>query len=639
MRVTRSSSQARAAISSHREAMATAAIGMPAIKAPKMVSFAGAEHHRAGLSTQLRSTAMISRRAKSVRSSFILCGSVFKHATNLFDCLKLWFMCTLKILATDHGIRCSSTDIDVSAPPKDQDQTLTEQPVASSSGAELFKDQKEGESSVSAATTSLSIIVLGATGDLAKNKIFPALFALYYTGYLPEKIAIFGYSRSELQDEDLRRLIMGNLTCRLDHREGCEEKMESFLKNVYYEHGGYDTCDGMVILDKRLKKLEGSCCANRIFYLSVPHEVVVEVAQCVGTNAQSRSGHTRIIIEKPFGNDVHTSKKMTEGLLSKFTEDQIYRIDHLLGRDLIENLTVLRFSNLIFEPLWNRTYIRNIQILFAEDWGVEGRGRYFDEQGIIRDIVQSHLFQTIGLLAMEPPVSLEGEDIRNEKVKVLRSMRKPALDDVVLGQYKESVSKGGSSRVPGYLSEQDVPADSLTPTFIASVLYIDNGRWDGVPFLIKAGHGLIKHKQEIRIQFRGVPGNLYRDKFGFNIDLATNELVLRVHPDEAINLKINNKVPGLGLQLDSSELNLLYRDKYNTEIPDSYERLILDVIDGDSHLFIRSDELAQTWEIISPLLEEIETHKVAPELYTFGGRGPVGAYYLGAKHGVKWADD
>ncbi|XP_024515928.1 glucose-6-phosphate 1-dehydrogenase, chloroplastic [Selaginella moellendorffii] len=639
MRGTRSSSQVRAAISSHREAMAAAAIGMPAIKAPKMVSFAGAEHHRAGLSTQLRSTAMISRRAKSVRSSFILCGSVFKHATNLFDCLKLWFMCTLKILATDHGIRCSSTDIDVSAPPKDQDQTLTEQPVASSSGAELFKDQKEGESSVSAATTSLSIIVLGATGDLAKNKIFPALFALYYTGYLPEKIAIFGYSRSELQDEDLRRLIMGNLTCRLDHREGCEEKMESFLKNVYYEHGGYDTCDGMVILDKRLKKLEGSCCANRIFYLSVPHEVVVEVAQCVGTNAQSKRGHTRIIIEKPFGNDVHTSKKMTEGLLSKFTEDQIYRIDHLLGRDLIENLTVLRFSNLIFEPLWNRTYIRNIQILFAEDWGVEGRGRYFDEQGIIRDIVQSHLFQTIGLLAMEPPVSLEGEDIRNEKVKVLRSMRKPALDDVVLGQYKESVSKGGSSRVPGYLSEQDVPADSLTPTFIASVLYIDNGRWDGVPFLIKAGHGLIKHKQEIRIQFRGVPGNLYRDKFGFNIDLATNELVLRVHPDEAINLKINNKVPGLGLQLDSSELNLLYRDKYNTEIPDSYERLILDVIDGDSHLFIRSDELAQTWEIISPLLEEIKTHKVAPELYTFGGRGPVGAYYLGAKHGVKWADD
>lgn len=210
-------------------------------------------------------------------------------------------------------------------------------------------------------------------------------------------------------------------------------------------------------------------------------------------------------------------------------------------------------------------------------------------------------------------------------------MRKLHLEDAVLGQYKARVLKDGD--------KSDVLFNSLTPTFIAAALYIDNARWDGVPFLIKAGMGLIKHRVEIRIQFRHVPGNLYRECIGHNIDLATNELILRDQPDEAILVKINNKVPGLGLQLDSSELNLLYKDKYNVEVPDSYEQLILDVVDGDNHLFMRSDEVEAAWNILTPLLYEIEENKVAPELYQFGGRGPVGAYHLGAKHGVRWADD
>lgn len=478
---------------------------------------------------------------------------------------------------------------------------------------------------------SLCIAVIGATGELARNKIFPALFSLYYSGCLPKNVGIFGYSRSHLTDEDLRSIIARNLTCRIDHQENCGEKMDAFLSRTFYLFGGYDNCEGMARLDSQMQQLESGGTANRIFYLSVPQEALLNVTTCVADNAQSKRGWNRIIVEKPFGYDTESSAKLTQGLLSKFSEQQIYRIDHLLGKELIENLTVLRFSNIVFEPLWSRTYIRNVQVIVSEDWGMEGRGRYSKKCGIIRDIVQSHILQTIALFAMEPPVGLDGEDIRNEKVKVLRSMRKPQLEDVVLGQYKARDLKDGD--------KSDVLLNSLTPTFIAAALYIDNARWDGVPFLIKAGMGLIKHRVEIRIQFHHVPGNLYRERIGHNIDLATNELILRDQPDEEILVKINNKVPGLGLQLDSSELNLLYKDKYNVDVPDSYDHLIMDVMDGDNHLFMRSDELEAAWNLLTPLLYEIENNKVAPELYEFGGRGPVGAYYLGAKHGVRWADD
>eukprot|EP00250_Pteridium_aquilinum_P012408 c20711_g1_i1 orf=401-2194(+) len=487
---------------------------------------------------------------------------------------------------------------------------------------------------------SLSIVVVGATGELARSKIFPALFALFNRGCLPRNLHILGYSRSELLNTTLREMISANLTCRVDHQQDCGATVNQFLSRVFYQSGSYDSYEGMCQLNAQMQKLEGNCVGNRIFYLSVPDDVLLEVANCVAKNAQSKTGWTRVILEKPFGYDAHSSALQTKGLLAQLNEDQIYRIDHRLGKDIIENLTVLRFSNLVFEPLWSRTYIRNVQVVLSEDWGIEGRGRYFDRYGIIRDIVQSHILQTIALFAMEPPVSLAGDDIRNEKVKVLRSMRRPTLQDVVLGQYKSSIAKDGKSRIPGYLDEADISADSMTPTFVAAVTYIDNARWDGVPFLIKAGIGLIKHSVEIRIQFRDVPGNLYRERCGRTVvGQATNELILQIQPDESIILKINNKVPGLGLQLDSSDLNLLYRDRYDVEVPDSYEHLIMDVIDGDNHLFLRSDELAATWGLLDPLLAEIEKHKVSPELYQYGGRGPIGAYYLGAKHGVRWADD
>ncbi|KAL3506674.1 hypothetical protein ACH5RR_032056 [Cinchona calisaya] len=486
------------------------------------------------------------------------------------------------------------------------------------------------------AHTTLSITVVGASGDLAKKKIFPALFALFYEDFLPENFVVFGYARTKMSDEELRNMISKTLTCRVDKRENCADKMEQFLKRCYYHSGQYNSEEHFGELDCKLKEKEGGSLSNRLFYLSIPPNIFVDVVKCASNNAASTSGWTRVIVEKPFGRNSESSRELTRSLKQYLSEDQIFRIDHYLGKELVENLSVLRFSNLVFEPLWSRNYIRNVQFIFSEDFGTEGRGGYFDNYGIIRDIMQNHLLQILALFAMETPVSLDAEDIRNEKVKVLRSMRPLQLEDVIVGQYKGH-SKGGKS-YSGYTDDPTVPKDSITPTFAAAALFINNARWDGVPFLMKAGKALHTKKTEIRVQFRHVPGNLYRRNFGTDLDKATNELVLRLQPDEAIYLKINNKVPGLGMRLDRSDLNLLYRARYSREIPDAYERLLLDAIEGERRLFIRSDELDAAWSLFSPLLRELEEKKIAPELYPHGSRGPIGAHYLAAKHNVRWGD-
>ncbi|ESQ41250.1 hypothetical protein EUTSA_v10013032mg [Eutrema salsugineum] len=484
--------------------------------------------------------------------------------------------------------------------------------------------------------STVSITVVGASGDLAKKKIFPALFALYYEGCLPEHFTIYGYSRSKMTDVELRNMVSKTLTCRIDKREHCGEKMDEFLKRCFYHSGQYDSQEHFTELDKKLKEHEAGRISNRLFYLSIPPNIFVDAVKCASSSASSVNGWTRVIVEKPFGRDSETSAALTKSLKQYLEEDQIFRIDHYLGKELVENLSVLRFSNLIFEPLWSRQYIRNVQFIFSEDFGTEGRGGYFDHYGIIRDIMQNHLLQILALFAMETPVSLDAEDIRNEKVKVLRSMKPIQLEDVVIGQYK-SHTKGGVT-YPGYTDDKTVPKDSLTPTFAAAALFINNARWDGVPFLMKAGKALHTRRAEIRVQFRHVPGNLYNRNTGCDLDRATNELVIRVQPDEAIYLKINNKVPGLGMRLDRSNLNLLYSARYSKEIPDAYERLLLDAIEGERRLFIRSDELDAAWSLFTPLLKEIEEKKRIPEYYPYGSRGPVGAHYLAAKHKVQWGD-
>jgi glucose-6-phosphate 1-dehydrogenase len=299
----------------------------------------------------------------------------------------------------------------------------------------------------------------------------------------------------------------------------------------------------------------------------------------------------------------------------------------------------MRFANPIFGAWWNRHYVSNVQISFKEDFGTQGRGGYFDQYGIIRDVIQNHLLQIVALFAMEPPVSLDAEDIRDEKVKVLRCMAPVAVEDVVVGQYRGRPASGGRPALPSYTDDDTVPAGSRCPTFAAAAVFITNPRWDGVPFLLKAGKALAARSAEIRVQFRPVPGNLYRAKLGPDADRASNELVIRIQPDEAIYLKVNNKVPGLGLKLDASRLDLTYRSRYaDAHLPDAYERLLLDVVNGDKRLFIRDDELDAAWGLFTPLLNALDEGDVVPEPYPYGSRGPVGAHYLAARYGVRWGD-
>ncbi|KDP29934.1 hypothetical protein JCGZ_18503 [Jatropha curcas] len=485
-----------------------------------------------------------------------------------------------------------------------------------------------------AESTCLSIVVVGASGELSRNKIFPALFALFCEDRLPKNVAIFGYARSTMTNEEMRNMISKTLTCRVDQRENCEEKMDQFLKRCFYHSGQYSSEEHFLELEQKIKENKSGRLSNRLFYLAIPPNMFVDAVRCAERRASSGNGWTRVIVEKPFGSDIDSSRELTRCLKKYLNEDQIFRIDHHMGEELVENLLVLRFSNLIFEPLWSRDYIRNVQLIFSEDFGIEKRGRYFDNYGIIRDIMQNHLLQVLALFAMETPVSLDAEDIRNEKVKVLRSLRPVQLENAVVGQYKGN----DVTSCAAYTNEPTVSSNSLTPTFAAATLFIDNARWDGVPFLMVAGKALHSNRVEIRVQFRHVPGNLYKQKFGTDLDKATNELVLRVQPDEAIYLKINNKVPGLGMRLDLSDLNLLYKSRYRREIPDAYERLLLDAIEGERRLFMRSDELDAAWAVFTPLLKELEEKKIAPELYPYGSSGPIGLHYLAAKHSIRWGE-
>ena len=470
----------------------------------------------------------------------------------------------------------------------------------------------------------LSIVVIGASGDLARRKIFPALFALYCQGFLPKRSHVFGFARSHLSDEQFRASIMEHLTCRYTPGESCAQLMDDFLARCCYVSGSYASCDSVLDLYQSMRQAEGEGGADRFYYLAIPPSVFLDVAQAIGDAGLVSCGTaehwSRVVIEKPFGRDRVSSDQLTRGLARVFTEDQTYRIDHYLGKEVIQNLLVLRFANAVFEPLWNNRFIRKIEILWKENIGLEGRGGYFDQYGIIRDVMQNHLMQILALVAMEPPIRLDSAAIAAEKVKVLRCVPPLNIEDMVLGQYRESVREG--RRSPAYLEDPGVPNTSNTPTFAATKLQIDAPRWQGVPFLISAGKGVEARMTEIRVQFQDVPSNMFCGPGGCP---DANQLTIRVQPDEAIYMSLVNKVPGMGMQLTTRNLDLQYREAFSELIPDAYESLLLDVIEGDRSLFIRSDELEAAWDIFTPVLHEIEERQVVPEGYDFGSPGPAAA--------------
>lgn len=471
----------------------------------------------------------------------------------------------------------------------------------------------------------LTIVVLGASGDLAKKKTYPALFSLYVHKLIPSIANIVGYARSSIPLEEFRTNIGKSL-------KGHDDKKEAFLKRCFYFHGQYDSVESLQELSKQCDSLEADSLGtgkkkigNRVFYMAIPPSVFIPAAKAIRGGGLSSDGWNRIVVEKPFGHDLESSQKLSAELANLFSEEDLFRIDHYLGKEMVQNLMALRFANVVFEPIWNRYYINNIQITFKEDIGTEGRGGYFDEFGIIRDVMQNHLMQIFALVGMEHPVSLNSEHVRDEKVKLLRCVPPIELEDVVVGQY----TKSEDGKKPSYLDDPGVPKDSTTPTFALAVLHVNNERWNGVPFILKCGKALNERKAEIRIQFHEPCNSLYP-----SLEKARNEIVLRIQPNEAIYMKFLSKKPGLSSDLEQSELDLTYKQRFDiTELPDAYERLIYDVVRGDHNLFVRDDELDAAWRIFTPLLHKLENEKIKPELYAFGTRGPQSADELAQQYG------
>uniref|UniRef100_H2UQV8 Glucose-6-phosphate 1-dehydrogenase n=1 Tax=Takifugu rubripes TaxID=31033 RepID=H2UQV8_TAKRU len=469
-------------------------------------------------------------------------------------------------------------------------------------------------------------IILGASGDLAKKKIYPTLWWLFRDGLLPDDTYFVGFARSDLTVEDIKTACLPHMKVTTEQNE-C---LSMFFSKNSYVRGRYDDSSSFTQLSLHLSSLPGGSYANRLFYLALPPTVYQQVGTNISCHCMSDRGWNRIIVEKPFGRDLQSSQELSVHLSSLFKENQIYRIDHYLGKEMVQNLMVLRFGNRIFGPIWNRNNVACVVLTFKEPFGTQGRGGYFDNFGIIRDVMQNHLLQMLCLVAMEKPPTTSPDDVRDEKVKVLKRIAPVAPTDVVLGQYVGDPEGESHARL-GYQDDPSVPEGSCTPTFATAVLYIQSERWDGVPFILRCGKALNERKAEVRLQFSDVPGDI------FDENCQRNELVVRVQPDEAIYLKMMTKRPGIYFSPEETELDLTYKSRYkNAKLPDAYERLILDVFCGNQMHFVRSDELREAWRIFTPLLHQIEAEKTPPIPYFYGSRGPEAADHLAKRAGFRY---
>ncbi|XP_068780222.1 glucose-6-phosphate 1-dehydrogenase isoform X1 [Struthio camelus] len=457
-------------------------------------------------------------------------------------------------------------------------------------------------------------VILGASGDLAKKKIYPTVWWLFRDGLLPDDTYVVGFARTPLSVAQIRQQSQPYL--KASPEDG--PRLDAFFARNSYVAGQYGEAGAFERLDAHLRALPGGARANRLFYLALPPSVYEPVTRHI-RQACMGPGWNRVIVEKPFGRDLASSNALSDHISGLFREDQIYRIDHYLGKEMVQNLMVLRFGNRIFGPIWNRDNIACVVLTFKEPFGTEGRGGYFDDFGIIRDVMQNHLLQMLCLVAMEKPASTDPDDVRDEKVKVLKSIAEVRPEDVVLGQYVGDPRGEGEAR-RGYLDDATVPPGSTTATFAAAVLRVANERWDGVPFVLRCGKALNERKAEVRLQFRDVPGDIFQRQ------CKRNELVVRVQPDEAVYTKMMTKKPGMFFNPEESELDLTYGNRYkDVKLPDAYERLILDVFCGNQMHFVRSDELREAWRIFTPLLHTIEARREKPIPYLYGSRGPAEA--------------
>jgi glucose-6-phosphate 1-dehydrogenase len=470
-----------------------------------------------------------------------------------------------------------------------------------------------------------SIVIFGASGDLTRRKAMPALYNLFREGLLPQDFAIVGFARTEMSDEEFRQEMKKAVATH--SRSGIADRhWYPFVQQLNYFMGDYsdpaswaDFRKYLDVIDERYQT-EG----RRLFYCATPPSVFPSIGVHIGEVGLVHN--SRIVVEKPFGHDLESAQELNSVLHDVFDEKQIFRIDHYLGKETVQNILVFRFANGMFEPIWNRGYVDYVQIDVAESVGIEGRGSFYEEAGAVRDIVQNHMMQLMATLGMEPPATFEAEPIRNEKVKLLQSVRPIERSNVVKGQYTPGVV--GGRAVPGFQQEPDVAAGSLTETYAAMKLEVDNWRWAGVPWYLRSGKRMPKRATTITVVFHNAPHMLF-DASGLEAP-EQNHLTIRVQPDEGITLTFGAKLPGPDMKVAPVDMHFDYDESFMTAPAEAYERLLLDAMEGDATLFTRADEIERSWEIVSNILP-----KWAPEPYPSGTWGPAAADDLVAPRGWK----
>jgi glucose-6-phosphate 1-dehydrogenase len=486
----------------------------------------------------------------------------------------------------------------------------------------------------------LIIVIFGASGDLTSRKLMPAIFSLKSQKLLPENYAVMGVGRTNISTDDFRIRMSKAIISNSEEKVTDQNQVSDFTRNLFYHSMDNTSEIEYSELKRVLHELDNKyhCGENYIFYTATPpsmYEVIAVNLAKAGLCSQE-NGFRRIIIEKPFGYDLESGRELNNTLHKLISEDQIYRIDHYLGKETVQNLLVTRFANGIFEPLWNRNFIDRIEITSAESIGVEARGGYYDSSGALRDMVQNHLLQMVGLTAMEPPSSLDANAIRNEVLKVFQSLQpireEDVPDQVIRGQYTGSLIRGECAT--GYRYEEGVAVDSRTETYVAIKFFINNWRWGGVPFYIRTGKRLPTRVTEIVIHFKQTPHHLFQREFG---KLSSNQLIIRIQPDEGILLKFDMKEPGAGFNVKNVNMDFHYKDLADIRVPSAYERLLHDVMLGDSTLFSRDDEVETAWKFLEPIQKAWANNKAIKVFgYPAGTWGPEHANDLIQGEGLTW---